>query len=529
MVQAAESIDESTLRGHIRFLADDRLEGRGPGSRGDQLTQLYLQTQFQTLGLRPGGSAESWTQSVPLVGVTTKVPDTVSFRCRDETLTLDSGQDFIATIGRPTASIEITDAELVFVGFGIQAPEYAWNDYKDVDVRGKILLMMNNDPSSDPELFEGRRRLYYGRWDYKYKMAASLGAAGAIIIHTTPSAGYPWQVVQTSWTGEEFELRGDDGPRMKLKAWLSQDGARQLTGLSGNELDDLMASAQSRDFQPVSLDTRLSIELTAEVREKNTANVLGFLEGSDPKLRRETVIFMAHHDHLGIAAERDIEGDNIYNGAVDNASGTASLLAVAKAFSLLERRPKRSTLFVAVGAEEQGLLGSQQFALDPPLPAGTMAAVINMDGANILGRTHDVNVIGYGKSNLDVLVEQFARSQGRIVTPDHFPDRGYYYRSDQFSLAKIGVPGVYLHSGVEVIGRPEGWGKQQLEQWVEKFYHQPSDEYQESWDLAGAVEDTRLLFLVGHRVAEQPEMPAWNPGDEFEAARQKALAEISAD
>ena len=522
--QAAEAIDEATLRGHIRFLADDLLEGRGPGSRGDALTQLYLQTQFQTLGLRPAAADGSWTQDVPLVGVTTHAPPTVAFRNGESQLTLQTVKDFIANVGRPVAQTTIREAELVFVGYGIEAPEYDWDDYKDVDVRGKVLVMMNNDPSDDPELFEGRRRLYYGRWDYKYESAARQGAAGAIIIHTTPSAGYPWQVVQTSWSGEEFELRGTGGPRMDLKAWVSEDSARRLVSLGGHDLDALRQSAQSRSFRPVALNTRMSIDLSADIREQNTANVLGMLEGSHPQRNREVVIFMAHHDHLGIAAERDIEGDNIYNGAVDNASGTASLLAVAKAFAQLPSRPDRSILFAAVGAEEQGLLGSQRFADDPPLPPGYMAAVINMDGTNIIGRTHDVNVIGHGKSGLDAIVQSVAKTQGRIVTPDHFPDRGYYYRSDQFSLAKVGVPGVYLHPGIKVIGRPDGWGKEQLDLWVEKIYHQPSDEYLEDWDLSGAIEDARLLFRVGLRVAESPELPTWNPGDEFEAARKRALA-----
>ncbi len=522
--QAAEAIDEATLRGHIRFLADDLLEGRGPGSRGDALTQLYLQTQFQTLGLRPAAADGSWTQDVPLVGVTTHAPPTVAFRNGESQLTLQTVKDFIANVGRPVAQTTIREAELVFVGYGIEAPEYDWDDYKDVDVRGKVLVMMNNDPSDDPELFEGRRRLYYGRWDYKYESAARQGAAGAIIIHTTPSAGYPWQVVQTSWSGEEFELRGTGGPRMDLKAWVSEDAARRLVSLGGHDLDALRQSAQSRSFRPVALNTRMSIDLSADIREQNTANVLGMLEGSHPQRNREVVIFMAHHDHLGIAAERDIEGDNIYNGAVDNASGTASLLAVAKAFAQLPSRPDRSILFAAVGAEEQGLLGSQRFADDPPLPPGYMAAVINMDGTNIIGRTHDVNVIGHGKSGLDAIVQSVAKTQGRIVTPDHFPDRGYYYRSDQFSLAKVGVPGVYLHPGIKVIGRPDGWGKEQLDLWVEKIYHQPSDEYLEDWDLSGAIEDARLLFRVGLRVAESPELPTWNPGDEFEAARKRALA-----
>jgi Zn-dependent M28 family amino/carboxypeptidase len=411
----------------------------------------------------------------------------------------------------------------VFVGYGIQAPEYQWDDFKNVDLRGKVLLMMNNDPADDPALFAGKRRLYYGRWDYKYASAARQGAAGAIIIHTTPSAGYPFQVVQTSWTGEEFELAETAGPRLDVRGWLTEDASRRVVSLAGQDLDKLRASAERRDFKPVSLGIKLSVELASDIRKKQTANVLGLLPGSDPALSPQAVVFMAHHDHLGLAEQRNAEGDNIYNGAVDNASGTAALLAMARAASALKERPKRSLLFAAVGAEEQGLLGSEYLAAHPPLAAGNLAAVINIDGVNIIGPTHDVTVIGLGKSSLDDLVSGVARWQNRVATPDEFPDRGYYYRSDQFSLAQVGVPGVYLHSGVQAIGKPEGWGKQQIEKWTETRYHQPSDEYSDSWDLRGAVADIRLLYYVGLLAAQQPQLPAWTPNDEFEPARKAAL------
>ncbi|MGV3484190.1 MAG: M28 family peptidase [Planctomycetaceae bacterium] len=522
--EAADEINEATLRGHVRFLADDLLEGRGPGSRGDALTQLYISTQFQTLGLTPAAADGSWLQPVPLVGVRTRAPDSVTFSAGDQSVSLQSSTEFMSTIGGPKTEASIKDAEIVFVGYGIQAPEYEWDDFKDVDLRGKVLLVMNNDPADDPDLFEGRRRLYYGRWDYKYDSAARQGAAGAIIIHTTPSAGYPWQVIQTSWSGEEFSLRDAQGPQMELKAWATDEAAKKVVALAGKDLDQLRTAAESRQFRPVPLGVTVSIDLKADVRHQDSANVLGLLPGRDAKLSSEVLVYMAHHDHLGVAAERNIEGDNIYNGAIDNASGTAALLAMAKAYSRLQPPPARSILFAAVGAEEQGLLGSEYFAAHPVIPAGKLAAVINMDGTNFIGRTHDVNVIGMGKSSLDAYVQEVAAAQGRIVTPDHFPDRGYYYRSDQFSLAKIGVPGIYLHSGINVIGKPEGWGKQQLDAWVEKTYHQPSDEYREDWNLSGALDDTRLLFHVGRRIADAPAMPTWTPGDEFEAARRKALA-----
>lgn len=525
---AAKAIDEATLRSHIRFLADDLLEGRGPGSRGDLLAQKYIAAQFENLGLKPAAPGGGWFQPTPLVGVSTQCPSTIAFWKGDKSLELKFYDDYIATAGRPSEKLGFENAEVVFVGYGIVAPEFDWDDFKGADLRGKVLLMMNNDPADDPELFAGNRRLYYGRWDYKYASAAAQGAAGAIIIHTTASAGYPYQVVQTSWTGEEFELRTSDGPRLEMRSWVTEDAARRIASLSGHDLDKLRDDAQRRDFRPVPLGATLSIELTAKVRESDTANVIGLLEGSNPQLQKELVVYMAHHDHLGFATERDERGDNICNGAVDNASGVGALLAIAKAYASLDERPPRSILFAAVGAEEQGLLGSKYLAEHPPTAAGYLAAVLNIDGINTLGRTRDVNVIGLGKSDLDEHVARFAALQGRVVTPDQFPDRGYYYRSDQFSLAKIGVPGVYLQSGVDVIGKPEGWGREQREEWVEKVYHQPSDEYRDDWDLSGAVEDIRLLFHAGLAVARQPEMPRWTPNDEFEAARKQALEQRAA-
>ncbi len=526
---AAAAISDAALRAHIRFLADDLLEGRGPGTRGDQLAQRYIATQFEALGLQPAAGDGSWYQPVPLVGTKTHPPATITFHHGDNALELKYSKDFMANAGRPADRLGFRDAEVVFVGYGIVAPEYDWNDYKDVDLKGKVLLMMNNDPSDDPELFAGKRRLYYGRWDYKYAMAAQVGAAGAIIIHTTASAGYPYQVVQTSWAGEEFELEGQTGPRDEMNGWVTDEAARRLATLSGHDLDTLRAAAEKRDFRPVALGTTLSIDLRCEARKQTTANVLGLLEGSDPERKREMIVFMAHHDHIGMSAERDERGDNIYNGAIDNASGVAALLATARAFTQLKERPARSILFAAVGAEEQGLLGSEYLAAHPPVPAGYLGAVMNIDGLNFYGRTRDVNVIGFGKSNLDRLVAAIARWQDRHVTPDRFPDRGFYYRSDQFSLAKVGVPGVYLHAGIDAIGKPPGWGQQQREDWEATNYHQQSDEYSDDWDLGGAIADARLLFYVGLRAAQQDALPAWNAGDEFEAARKKVIEQRGAE
>ena len=526
-ISAAEAaITEAALRGHIRFLADDLLEGRGPGSRGDELAQHYIAAQFEALGLKPAAPGGGWYQLVPLVGVTAHVPATLKLQKGSEALELKRHDDYVLASGKPLPQVAVKDAEIVFVGYGIEAPEYQWNDFKGMDLRGKVLLVMNNDPADDPELFAGKRRLYYGRWDYKYASAARQGAAGAIIIHTTPSAGYPFQVVQTSWSGEEFELAESAGERVEIRGWFTEDASRKLVKLAGQDLDKLRAAAEKRDFKPVPLGIPFSAAMTCDVRKKNTGNVLGLLPGSDPALAAQTVVFMAHHDHLGLAAERNAQGDNIYNGAVDNASGAGALLTIARACASLPKKPARSILFAAVGAEEQGLLGSLYLAEHPPLPAGNLACVVNIDGVNIIGPTKDVNVIGLGKSSMDGLVEGLARWQQRVVTPDQFPDRGYYYRSDQFSLAKVGVPGVYLHSGINVIGKPEGWGRQQLDEWTQTKYHQPSDEYSDQWDLRGAVEDVRLLYYTGLQAAQRPELPRWNPGDEFEAARKKALEAV---
>ncbi len=526
---AESKITDASIRADVEFLADDLLEGRGPGTRGDRLAQKYIISQFKQMGLKPAGNDGQWTQEVPLMGVTTRPPSTLTFERSTQSLSLKNNDDYIVTCGTGVEQAVIKDAEVIFVGYGIQAPEYGWNDFKGIDVKGKILLCLNNDPADNPEIFAGRTRLYYGRWDYKYAKAAELGAAGMLIIHTTPSAGYPYQVVQTSWTGEQMALGGKQVGRALMEGWLTENAAGKLVAFAGQELDELTQSAQSKDFQPVPLHTKLSIKMDCRVRSRSSANVLGLLPGSDPELSKQWIVYTAHHDHIGMTEARDEKVDNIYNGAVDNASGVGSMLAIARAMAALPEsdRPRRSILFASVAAEEQGLLGSAYLAQNPPIPAGRLAAVINIDGINILGATEDVVVIGRGKSDMDKIVERISKWQKRVVVGDQFPDRGYYYRSDQFSLAKIGVPGVYLSSGVHVIGKPDGWGKEQLREWTENIYHQTSDEYSETWNLSGAVEDAKLMFYTGLQAANQKSLPAWNAGDEFEAARLKALKQLS--
>ncbi|QSQ27831.1 M20/M25/M40 family metallo-hydrolase [Pyxidicoccus parkwayensis] len=519
---ASEAIVPDVLRAHVRFLSHDLLEGRGPGTRGDALGQAYIASQLEALGLKPAGSDGTYLQQFDLVGINSH-PKSLSFRAPRGTADLEFHKDFIAVSGVQEPEAKLEESELVFVGYGIQAPEYDWDDFKGMDLRGKTLLILNNDPEDDPKLFAGRTRLWYGRWDYKYEQAAKVGAAGAIIIHTTPSAGYPWQVVQTSWTGEQFELPATSGPRVQVKAWTTEDATRRVLQLAGQDLDTLRAAAQKRDFQPVPLGVKVSTRFASEVRRRPTANVLALLPGSDAKLSQEVVLYSAHHDHLGMKAGGQPGEDTIYNGALDNAAGVAAMLAVAKAFRELPQPPRRSILFAAVAAEEQGLLGSQYLAEHPPVPAGRVAANINIDGANIHGRTRDLTVIGLGKSNLDAVITALAKTQGRVVKADQLSDRGFFYRSDQFNFAKRGIPAAYFGSGMDFIGRPEGWGKQQREAWEAKHYHQPSDELRPEWDFSGAVEDVRLFFLLGANVARAPDMPRWNRGDEFEAARQESL------
>lgn len=524
---AAASVSEARLRADVRFLASDLLEGRGPGSRGDALAQAYIATQMEAAGLQPGAPGGGWLQTFDLVGIDSKVPDTVTFSAGAKTASLRYRDDFIAVAGVQGETARLDKAEVVFVGYGMVAPEYDWDDFKGMDLKGKVLLVMNNDPADDPALFAGKTRLYYGRWDYKYASAARVGAAGALVIHTVPSAGYPWQVVQTSWTGEQFELPDEGQPRLQVKGWTTEEATRRIVALAGKDLDALRAAAEKRDFKPVPLGVTVSLDLRNSVRRQKTANVIGKLPGAHATRAREAVVYTAHHDHLGTKADAKPGEDAIYNGAVDNASGVAALLEIARVMGSLPERPTRTVLFAAVAAEEQGLLGSQYLAAHPPLPHGRMAANVNIDGINIHGRTRDVTMIGLGKSDVDDIVKAAASAQGdRVVVPDAFPDRGYFYRSDQFNLAKVGVPAVYLSEGTDVVGKPEGWGKQQHERFEATDYHQPSDELRDDWNWEGAVLDTELYFRIGLAIANAPQMPAWKPGDEFEAARKKAIAEV---
>ncbi len=517
---AAATITPEVIRAHTRFLASDLLEGRAPSTRGDRLSLEYVAAQMEAMGLARAAPGGGWIQKVPLVAITPKVPGTMTFSGpggRQQSLRY--WQDFIAFPGvqKPGASIE--NAEVVFVGYGIVAPEYGWDDYKDVDVRGKVLLMMNNDPEDDPKLFAGKTRLWYGRWDYKYEIAGRKGAAAAIIIHTTPSAGYDWNVVQTGWSGEKYELPDDGSPRAALKAWATEEASRKIAAFGGQDLDRMRAAAQRKDFRPVPLGVTVSFAVSSSIRNVESGNALGQIRGSDPALSNQIVIYTAHHDHFGKKEGGKPGEELIFHGARDNASGVAAVLAIARAYTRLPKPPRRTIVFASVTGEEQGLLGSEYLAKHPPVPARDIAANINIDELNIWGRTRDISMIGLGKSSLDTPIGEILAMQGRTLKADPFPDKGHFYRSDQFNFAKIGVPASYFDPGTDFIGKPAGWGEQQIDHYEKQEYHQPSDEYRDSWDLSGAVEDLQLDFYLGLRVANTDAMPRWNPGDEFEKAR----------
>jgi len=520
---AAAKIGEAAIRGATAELASDAYEGRAPGSAGDGKARAWIEARAKSLGLAPGAADGSYQQRFEMVGVTPQLPSDWKFEAQDGSAhtKLTPLDDFVAIGGKQSERAALTASELVFVGYGIVAPEFGWNDYK-TDVRGKTVLILNNDPDWDPALFAGKRRLYYGRWDYKYDEAARHGAAGAIIVHTDASAGYPWQVVRTSWNGEEFQLPAGDERRVEIRAWVTEAKAREIAALGGRDLTQLTEAAKRPEFTPVALGAKTSLELPTALRRIETANVLALLPGRDARLMSELVVITAHHDHLGVG-EPDASGDAIYNGAVDNASGVATLLAIAEGFAALPKPPRRSVLFAFVAAEEQGLLGSKYYAQHPTAPPARLAANLNFDGASIFGRTRSVEIIGRGKSSLEALLELAAARQDRVVVDEAFPDQGLYYRSDQLNFARIGVPALYFRGGVDVLGKPPGWGREQQQRWIATQYHQPSDEIDASWDLAGAVENAQLGFLVAASVAETRELPSWRPGDEFEAKRLEAL------
>jgi Zn-dependent M28 family amino/carboxypeptidase len=534
---AMARITAAEISGHTRFLADDLLEGRFPGSRGEMVGIRYLATQLETMGYQPGvpgqdGKPASWFQAVPLVKYTTTIPADITFKRGAESLVLPTGPGLKAEVAvrsiGDTDDVDVRNAGLVFVGYGIVAPEFGWDDYRGIDVKGKIVVLLNFNP---PFAGEGVR-LWYGRWDYKFAEAARHGAAGALLVHTTESASYPWQVVVSSNRPEAFALPPEGEARLDFQGWVSREGVGKLFQLAGRDFAAAEIAAKdpkTKGAPSLPLGVTASLDMPVKRERIESANVIGVLPGTDPKLKAEAVLYTAHHDHLGQRIPPAPGERNVYSGALDNASGCAVVLTVARAAAASP--PKRSIVVAFVTAEEQGLLGSRYFAQHPTLPVGRIAVDINLDGINNKGRTSDLGVIGLGKSTVDDVIRSLAAAQGRTVHGDPYLDRGFFYRSDSFELAQVGVPSARIGGGPHYVGRPENWGKEQQELYEHHDYHQPSDAYPpspEAWDLTGAVEDAQLQLLLGLRIGNTPAMPTWTKGDEFEKYRLAALSSVPA-
>jgi Zn-dependent M28 family amino/carboxypeptidase len=527
---ALESITADDLMGRIQRLASDGFEGRGPATAGEDSTVAYLTSEFQAMGLQPGNPDGTFVQNVPLVGFTATVD--ASLTVNGEPMSFEGPRDFIADTRRVTETVEVENAPLVFVGYGVVAPEYGWDDYGDVDVTGKTILMLVNDPQipdpADPavldqSMFNGKAMTYYGRWTYKYEIATEKGAAAAMVIHETGPAGYPFEVLSNGWGGEAFDVQSADGNmgRVAVQGWMRDTFVRQLLEATGHDFDELKQQALSPDFQPIELPAQASFTVRNTLRNVDSRNVIARLEGSDPELADEYVIYTAHWDHLGRDPSR--EGDQIFNGALDNATGTAGVLELAEAFTQLEPAPRRSILFLAVTAEEKGLLGAKYYAQNPLYPLERTAANINIDGLNQWGRTNDIVVIGLGNSTLDDVLRQAASAEGRTLVPDPESEKGFFYRSDHFEFAKEGVPALYTDPGIDYIGKPPGFGEEKRDEYTANDYHAVSDEVKPDWDLSGAATDLKLLFRVGFDVAQAAAFPEWMPGTEFKAKRDEMM------
>jgi Zn-dependent M28 family amino/carboxypeptidase len=517
------AIDPEKIRAHVKFLASDLLEGRGTGQRGGDIAAEYIATQFELYGLHPGAENGSYFQDVPMVGVKT-LPDT-SFKlvpASGEAVTLKNLDDFVTNNESQTESADI-DAPIVFVGYGISAPEYNWDDYKGVDLKGKVALLFVNEPiSDDPKFFKGKALTYYGRWTYKFEETARHGAVGALIIHRTDLASYGWQVVRNSMGTEREHLRRDGTPKLQAASWIQLDVAKKLAALSGQDIDKMFQQAQSRDFKPVQLPVRLQAHIASQLHAFVSKNVIAKIPGSDPRRADQAVIYTAHYDHLGI--NPNVTGDNIYNGAVDNGTGCAILLELARAWSLAKSAPPRSIFFAAVTAEEQGLLGSEYLGKHSPVPPGKISLDLNYDGLPPIGDPEETEVSGAERTTFYPVVESTAKEFGFAIRADSRPEAGHYYRSDHFSLARVGVPSFSINEGLKFKGHDTAWGEAQAQDYVDHHYHQPSDEYRPEMDFAGLAKMARFGFALGAKAAWQPEMAAWQPGDEFESARKKSQA-----
>ncbi len=528
---ALQTIAAEDLLKHTRALASDAFEGRSPGTRGEDSTVSYLTRQFKQLGLQPGNPDGSYVQKVPMFGFTAQPK--ASFTAGGKTINLNFPTDYVAISRRFVPAVDIKSSDMVFVGYGIVAPEYGWDDYKNVDVKGKTIVMLINDPpipdatnpgQLDSTIFGGKAMTYYGRWTYKYEIAAEKGAAAAIIIHETEPAGYPYEVVSGSWSRENFDISkpNKNMDRAAVESWITTAKAKQLFSAAGKDLEQLKKAALRKNFKPVPLNAKANFTIKNKLREIESRNVVAKLEGSDPNLKNEYIVYSAHWDHLG--KDDKLQGDKIYNGALDNATGTAGLIELAEAYTKLSQKPKRSILFLAVTAEEQGLLGSKYYATNPLYPLNKTLANINMDVLNAYGPTEDVVVVGYGNSTLEDVLAREAKKQNRRIVPEESPEKGSYYRSDHFEFAKQGVPALYAKSGVIARNQPADYVQKWQDKYTSDDYHKVTDEVRDNWNLAGAVEDLQLYLQVGYNVANTTPYPQWKPSSEFKARRDSMLA-----
>jgi Zn-dependent M28 family amino/carboxypeptidase len=523
---ALDAITPDGLLAHIKILASDEFEGRAPGTKGEELSVKYISDQFKQMGLKPGNPDGSYVQEVPLAGI--KSEPRMSFTVGDKTTELKYPDDFVASSARLQPEIKVNNSDVVFVGYGIVAPEYGWDDYKDANVRGKTILMLINDPAIpdpkdssklDGKMFKGKAMTYYGRWTYKYEIAAQKGAAAAVIIHETGPAAYPYSVVKTSWAKENYEI---DAPNknmdaVEVRSWITLDVAKKLLADCGQDFDGLKKLAITKEFRPVPLNAKANMDIKQQIHSFKSRNVIGKLDGSDPKLQDEYVIYTAHWDHLGRHPE--LQGDQIFNGAIDNASGVASVIQLAGAFTKLNPTPKRPVLFMATTAEEAGLLGAKFYAQHSLYPLEKTLADINIDTVNPWGKTRDIEDLSNNNSTLDDLLAAAAKRNGRVMTPNSQPEKGSFYRADHFEFSKLGVPAIYTGGGKDFIGKPANFGQQKKDDYTAHRYHQVSDEVDANWDLSGAVQDIDLLFEVGYQVANADKFPEWKPGTEFKARR----------
>jgi Zn-dependent M28 family amino/carboxypeptidase len=499
------------------------MEGRGVGTRGEQLATDYIATELAVFGLKPAGDNGTYFQSVPLVGVDPQPGTILSASKGRQTFQMNFQKDFVGVTHKQQPLVNL-DADAIFVGHGIVAPEFQWDDFKGVDVKGKLLVLFTNEPASDdPKFFGGRALTYYGRWTYKYEQAARMGAAGVLIIHTTPTAGYGWEVVKNSWGKEAPQMKLAPGqPALSLAGWVTKEAGEKLLGMAGHSVEELLKLADSREFKPIPLGIRVRGKLQSKVREINTKNVAGIVPGSDPQLASEVQVFSAHWDHLGIGAP--VNGDKIYNGALDNASGCALVLELARAWAELEKKPRRSAFFLFVTAEESGLLGSEYYGMHPIVPPGKTALALNFDMFYPLGRTLDIITSGAERTTIWPVVQDTAKRFRYEIMPDPRPEQGSYYRSDHFSFAKVGIPAFSVGMGRNFAGKPPEFATEAFKKFNTNSYHQPSDEFHEEWDFSGVEQLAKFAFALGLDIANVDQLPGWKQGDEFSPAREKSVA-----